>query len=297
MASLVSADHASLVSSVERLADVVDDGLLAGIHLEGPWLSPVHAGAHDPELLADATPGELEALLEAGRGHVRMVTLAPERAGGLDAIRRLSAVGVTSAIGHTDATYDQARAALDAGATRRHPPLQRDARPAPPRARTGGRTARAPGCVRRAGRRWRPRPPGRAAAGCRRQAAPDRADHRRDGGRRGRGRQLPPRQARRRGHRRCRPAGRRRRDRGLDTDDGGRGAVRRTGGRAADRGGGPRGHCDPGRDAAAGPGRRAAARLPRRRGGAGRRPRGPPGAAPGAVGRVARRRSGARACP
>ena len=63
------------------------------------------------------TPGELDALLEAGRGHLRMVTLAPERAGGLDAIRRLSAAGVIGAIGHTDATYDQARAALDAGAT------------------------------------------------------------------------------------------------------------------------------------------------------------------------------------
>lgn len=117
MASLVSADHASLVTSVERLADLVDDGLLAGMHLEGPWLSEAHAGAHDPALLADATPGELEALLAAGRGHLRVVTLAPERAGGLDAIRRLTEAGVTGAIGHTDATYDQTRAALDAGAT------------------------------------------------------------------------------------------------------------------------------------------------------------------------------------
>ena len=117
MASLVSADHASLVGSVGRLADLVDDGLLAGIHLEGPWLSPEHAGAHDPELLVAATPGEVDALLAAGRGHVRMVTLAPERPGGLEAIRRLTAAGVASAIGHTDATYDQARAALDAGAS------------------------------------------------------------------------------------------------------------------------------------------------------------------------------------
>lgn len=117
VASLVSAGRATLLSSVERLSDLVDDRLLAGIHLEGPWLSPARAGAHDPELLADATPGEVDALLKAGRGHVRMVTLAPERPGGLDAIRRLTAAGVTSAIGHTDATYDQARAALDAGAT------------------------------------------------------------------------------------------------------------------------------------------------------------------------------------
>jgi len=102
---------------VERLADVADDGLLAGIHLEGPWLSASHAGAHDPALLADATPAAVDALVTAGRGHVRMVTLAPERPGGLDAVRRLAAAGVAAAIGHTDATYDQARAALDAGAT------------------------------------------------------------------------------------------------------------------------------------------------------------------------------------
>ncbi|WP_211318596.1 N-acetylglucosamine-6-phosphate deacetylase [Nocardioides silvaticus] len=117
LASLVSADQETLVSSVERLADVADDGLLAGIHLEGPWLSSSHAGAHDPALLADATPAAVDALLTAGRGHVRLVTLAPERPGGLDAVGRLAAAGVAAAIGHTDATYDQTRAALDAGAT------------------------------------------------------------------------------------------------------------------------------------------------------------------------------------
>ena len=98
------------------LADLVDDGLLAGIHLEGPWLSPRYAGAHDPDLLTSPTPQAVDALLEAGRGHVRMVTLAPELEGGLDAVRRLTDAGVVAAIGHTDATYDVACAALEAGA-------------------------------------------------------------------------------------------------------------------------------------------------------------------------------------
>ena len=98
------------------LADLVDDGLLAGIHLEGPWLSPRYAGAHDPDLLTSPTPPAADALLEAGRGHVRMVTLAPELEGGLDAVRRLTDAGVVAAIGHTDATYDVACAALEAGA-------------------------------------------------------------------------------------------------------------------------------------------------------------------------------------
>ncbi len=116
VASLVTASPSSLAESVGRLAQMTDDGLLAGIHLEGPWLSRRYAGAHDPALLADPEPEQVDALLEAGGGHVRMVTLAPELAGGLDAIRRLTAAGVVAAIGHTDATYDEARAALDAGA-------------------------------------------------------------------------------------------------------------------------------------------------------------------------------------
>jgi N-acetylglucosamine-6-phosphate deacetylase len=116
VASLVTASPADLARSVSSLADAADDGVIAGLHLEGPWLSPRRAGAHDPALLIEPKPGDVDLLLEAGRGHVRMVTLAPELPGGLDAIRRLTAAGVVSGLGHTDATYDQARAALDAGA-------------------------------------------------------------------------------------------------------------------------------------------------------------------------------------
>ena len=68
-------------------------------------------------LLTDPTPRLIDTLLDAGGGQVRMVTLAPELPGGLDAVRRLTAAGVVAAIGHTDATYEVARAALDAGAT------------------------------------------------------------------------------------------------------------------------------------------------------------------------------------
>lgn len=116
IASLVSADQETMLGSVRRLAELSDDGLLAGIHLEGPWLSARRAGAHDPRVLRDPDPAEVDALIAAGRGHVRMVTLAPERTGGLEAIRRLGAAGVVSAIGHTEATYDQTCAALDVGA-------------------------------------------------------------------------------------------------------------------------------------------------------------------------------------
>ena len=100
-----------------HLADRVEAGDLLGIHLEGPWLAARRGGAHEPTALRDPDPEEVQALLEAGRGAVRMVTLAPELPGALEAIRRIVDAGAVAAIGHTDATYEQARAAIDAGAT------------------------------------------------------------------------------------------------------------------------------------------------------------------------------------
>lgn len=117
LASLVTDTVEGLAASCERLADLADDGLVAGIHLEGPWLAPGQRGAHDAGLLREPKPADVDLLLETGRGHLRMVTIAPELVGADDAVRRLVAAGVVVAIGHTDATYDQARRALDAGAT------------------------------------------------------------------------------------------------------------------------------------------------------------------------------------
>ena len=99
------------------LADLVDDGVVAGIHLEGPWLSHARCGAHAVEQLREPDAAEIDTLLRAGRGAIAMATIAPERSGGLAAIRRLADAGVVAAVGHTDATYAQARDAVEAGAT------------------------------------------------------------------------------------------------------------------------------------------------------------------------------------
>ncbi|WP_089300122.1 N-acetylglucosamine-6-phosphate deacetylase [Haloechinothrix alba] len=117
VASLVSAPLESLERAVRALADLVDDGLLSGVHLEGPWLSERHRGAHAPEHLRPPRPEEVERLLTAGRGTISMVTLAPELDGGIDAVRRIVGHGAVAAIGHTDATYATTRRAIDAGAT------------------------------------------------------------------------------------------------------------------------------------------------------------------------------------
>jgi N-acetylglucosamine-6-phosphate deacetylase len=117
LASLVTASPEDLRTGAKILAGLADEGEIAGIHLEGPWLSERRAGAHPKGLLRDPDPAEIDDILAAGRGHVRMITLAPERAGALDAIRQIVDSGAVAAIGHTDATYATTRAALAAGAS------------------------------------------------------------------------------------------------------------------------------------------------------------------------------------
>ncbi|BBZ27487.1 N-acetylglucosamine-6-phosphate deacetylase [Mycolicibacterium madagascariense] len=117
IASLVTAAPDEMLRQVTTLADDVDAGRIDGIHLEGPWLSTARCGAHQPDLMRDPDPGEIDRVLRAGRGAVRMVTLAPEREGALDAIARIVGAGVVAAIGHTEATYAQTAVAIDAGAT------------------------------------------------------------------------------------------------------------------------------------------------------------------------------------
>lgn len=114
LASLVTAPPADLRRAVDALSELVADGELAGVHLEGPWLSPGRCGAHDPALLRDPDRAELDPLLRGGA--VRMVTLAPERPGGLDAVRRVAGAGALAAVGHTDAGYAPVRDAIEAGA-------------------------------------------------------------------------------------------------------------------------------------------------------------------------------------
>ncbi len=85
-----------------------------GLHLEGPFLSKRRAGAHRASAIEGASEEIFEPFLTAGV--LRLVTLAPEEAGGLDRIRRLRAQGVVVSLGHTDATYDEFIRGIDAGA-------------------------------------------------------------------------------------------------------------------------------------------------------------------------------------
>ncbi|GGS20237.1 MULTISPECIES: N-acetylglucosamine-6-phosphate deacetylase [Actinokineospora] len=117
LASLVSRPIPELVSQIAALRELTEDGLLAGVHLEGPFLSAVRCGAHDPAILCPPDSDSVAAVLRAGRGAVRMVTIAPELEGSVRAVRQLVDGGALAAIGHTDAIESQVMPAVDAGAT------------------------------------------------------------------------------------------------------------------------------------------------------------------------------------
>ncbi|MFI1825315.1 N-acetylglucosamine-6-phosphate deacetylase [Streptomyces sp. NPDC020412] len=117
VASLVTADIDFLVRRAGELAEIVQQGDIAGIHFEGPFISPCRKGAHSEELLRHPDPTEVRKLIDAARGTARMMTLATELPGGIESVRLLAEHGVIAAIGHTDATYEQTVQAVDAGAT------------------------------------------------------------------------------------------------------------------------------------------------------------------------------------
>ncbi|MFE1186298.1 N-acetylglucosamine-6-phosphate deacetylase [[Kitasatospora] papulosa] len=117
VASTVTGEMDFLARQAGLLSELVEQGELAGIHFEGPFISPCRKGAHSEQLLRDPDPAEVRKLLDAARGSARMVTLATELPGGIESVRLLAEHGVIAAVGHTDATYEQTVEAIDAGAT------------------------------------------------------------------------------------------------------------------------------------------------------------------------------------
>jgi len=87
-----------------------------GIHLEGPFISKARRGVHPQDAIARPSVETLQKFFEAADGLVKIVTVAPEIPGALQLIEHAAAAKVVAAIGHTDADYNQARAAIRAGA-------------------------------------------------------------------------------------------------------------------------------------------------------------------------------------
>lgn len=115
LASLVTAPLDELERRVAMLAELADEGVLDGIHLEGPFLSAVRCGAQNPRHLTVPDVAAFWRLHAAARGWLKMITIAPELPGALDVIRAAAGAGVIAAAGHTDASAEVTAAAIAAG--------------------------------------------------------------------------------------------------------------------------------------------------------------------------------------
>jgi len=121
--TLITDDFDKLIARLAHLKKLrdADDGLrnaIAGWHVEGPFLSaePGFRGAHDTEVMPDATVTDVERIREALGDDPILFTIAPEREGGIAAIRRATELGMRVSLGHCNPSADDLRAAKDAGA-------------------------------------------------------------------------------------------------------------------------------------------------------------------------------------
>lgn len=122
LATVITEDISRMAVRLANLArhrerDPLARGMIAGFHIEGPFLNeaPGYRGAHPADAIHPADPDEMKRLLDAAGGLARLVTLAPERDPGLRVTRMLSDGGVAVSAGHCDPDLDTLRAALDAG--------------------------------------------------------------------------------------------------------------------------------------------------------------------------------------
>ncbi|GER24175.1 N-acetylglucosamine-6-phosphate deacetylase [Zafaria cholistanensis] len=112
LASLVSAPPEAMLEAAGTLAGLAEEGLVEGIHAEGPFLAASRCGAQDPSVLTDPDPGFVDALVAVSRGQLRTMTYAPELADADGLVEQLAQHGVVPSIGHTDADLETTAASL-----------------------------------------------------------------------------------------------------------------------------------------------------------------------------------------
>jgi N-acetylglucosamine-6-phosphate deacetylase len=122
----VTASLNETVAALERLADAIDlsdkrnstavRAKPIGIHLEGPFISHARRGVHPPNDLLLPSVQVFDQFWKASRGHIRVMTIAPELEGALDLITEAMRRGVCVSLGHSDADLETTRKGVDAGA-------------------------------------------------------------------------------------------------------------------------------------------------------------------------------------
>ncbi|WP_041684544.1 N-acetylglucosamine-6-phosphate deacetylase [Renibacterium salmoninarum] len=112
LASMVTASEQDLLRGIELYVQLSKEGLIAGIHLEGPFLSEARCGAQDPDFLKAPDLHLAQRLIDAGEGKILTMTYAPELEGAESLVDFLTSHGVTPSLGHTDSNTQTAAASL-----------------------------------------------------------------------------------------------------------------------------------------------------------------------------------------
>ena len=111
--TIVTSPRGTVERALAALEGSADGATPLGLHVEGPFISPHRLGVHDPALRRDPDIGEVRDWLAGG---ARLITLAPELPGGIEAVETIAAGGGVAAIGHTDADAATTSRAVEAGA-------------------------------------------------------------------------------------------------------------------------------------------------------------------------------------
>lgn len=121
LASLAPHTEEGTLKALDQAARAIEEkgegAELLGIHLEGPFLSPVYRASLDASCLKEVDLALFDRYRQAGRGHIRSITLAPELPGALDLIDRCRSWGIRVALGHSDASYEETLRAVERGAS------------------------------------------------------------------------------------------------------------------------------------------------------------------------------------
>ena len=115
-----TAEFSDILDQIERatvLSQKCRGAKIVAIHAEGPFLSQSKKGAMDSRYILKSDNEKLDKMIEAGKGMLKLITIAPDNEGSIEFIRYAKSKGLVVSMGHTDSDYETATAAIDAGAT------------------------------------------------------------------------------------------------------------------------------------------------------------------------------------
>lgn len=118
LATLITAPVEKITETLSWLTKrepIPGEANMIGVHIEGPYLNPLQKGAHTEDLLRVPDVDEVDRIIEAGEGLIRLFTIAPELPGALEVIRYLRQKGIIASVGHSDATFKETQEAITAG--------------------------------------------------------------------------------------------------------------------------------------------------------------------------------------